>query len=124
MPKKRRPDREGEHRTAFERNRKIVLATQNVCGICGQEIDPVFKYPHPLSKTVDHIIPVAKGGHPSDLANLQAAHRWCNRQKSDKLMMSIRKENIYDENEEEKKIDLPLHFDWISYEPKPENKTN
>lgn len=118
MQKGRRPDREGAHRTAFERNRQIVLKTQNVCGICGKEIDPAFKYPHPLSKTVDHIIPIAKGGHPSDLSNLQAAHRWCNRWKSDKLVASLRKENIYDENSEEKAIDLPLHFDWTNYVPK------
>ena len=112
-----RPDREGQHRTAFEKNRKIVLATQNVCGICGREIDPGYKFPHPLSKTVDHIIPVAKGGHPSELLNLQAAHRWCNRWKSDRLIASLRKENIFDENEKEKKVDLPQHFDWVNYEP-------
>ena len=118
MPKSRRADREGTHRTAFERNRKIVMQTQNVCGICGQEIDPAYKYPHPLSKTVDHIIPIAKGGHPSDLSNLQAAHRWCNRQKSDKLMASLRKSKIFDEDGNgEKKIDLPLHFDWVNYVP-------
>ena len=46
-----------------------------------------LKYPDPMSKTVDHIIPIAKGGHPSDLSNLQLAHRCCNRQKSDKLFV-------------------------------------
>ena len=90
MASGKRPDRIGEHRTAFERNRKIILSTQNVCGICGKEIDPSFKYPHPLSATVDHIVPVAKGGHPSALSNLQAAHRWCNMWKKDKLMEGLR----------------------------------
>ena len=46
-----------------------------------------LKYPDPMSKTVDHIIPIAKGGHPSDLANLQLAHRWCNRQKGAKMFL-------------------------------------
>ena len=118
MTKQRRPDREGPHRKAFERNRQIVLKTQNICGICGKEIDPAYKFPHPLSKTVDHIIPVAKGGHPSDLSNLQAAHRWCNRWKSDKLVASLRKEKIFEEDENgENKIDLPQHFDWVNYVP-------
>lgn len=117
MPKELRADRQGAHRTTFERNRMIVLKTQNICGICGQEIDPAYKYPHPLSKTVDHIIPIAKGGHPSDLSNLQAAHRWCNRWKSDKLIASIRKDHLYDDSEAETVIDLPLHFDWQNYIP-------
>jgi len=121
--KQRRPDREGSYRTAFEKNRQIVLKTQNICGICGKEIDPRFKYPHPLSPTVDHIVPVSKGGHPSDLSNLQAAHRWCNRWKSDRLVASQRKENIFEENEKEnKKIDLPQHYDWSTY--RAENTEN
>ena len=64
-----RPDRDGTHRLAFERNKKKIYATQTVCGICGKPVDFSYKFPHPLSPCIDHIIPVAKGGHPSDLAN-------------------------------------------------------
>ena len=83
----RRKDRVGEFRTALEKNKRIIFKTQCTCGICGLPVDMDLKYPDPMSKTVDHIIPIAKGGHPSDLSNLQLAHRWCNRQKSDKLFM-------------------------------------
>ena len=109
-----RPDRVGEHRTAFEKNRKIILASQNTCGICGLEIDPSFKSPHPLSATVDHIIPVSKGGHPSDLGNLQAAHRICNLQKQDRLYIEEQKKNSKT-NSEDLKTALPQHMDWASY---------
>ena len=81
-----RPDKDGTHRLAFERNKKKIYATQTVCGICGEPVDFGLKYPHPLSPCIDHIVPVAKGGHPSDLDNLQLAHWTCNRQKSDKLI--------------------------------------
>ena len=81
-----RPDQNGTHRGAFERNKKKIYATQTVCGICGKPVDFSYKYPHPLSPCIDHIIPVAKGGHPSDISNLQLAHWTCNRQKSDKLI--------------------------------------
>ena len=81
-----RPDQNGTHRGAFERNKKKIYATQTVCGICGKPVDFSLKYPHPLSPCIDHIIPVAKGGHPSDISNLQLAHWTCNRQKSDKLI--------------------------------------
>lgn len=80
-----RADKFAGHRAQFLSNRKRILAVQEICGICGKPVDKNIKYPLPLSATVDHIIPIAKGGHPSDLANLQLAHFCCNRQKSDKL---------------------------------------
>ena len=81
-----RPDHDGTHRLAFERNKKKIYATQTVCGIYGKPVDFSYKFPHPLSPCIDHIIPVVKGGHPSDLDNLQLAHFCCNRAKSDKLV--------------------------------------
>ena len=87
--KRYRPDRNGPHRQQFEVNRKTILATQTICGICGKPVDKSLKSPHPMSATVDHIIPVSKGGHPSDITNLQLAHRCCNRAKSDKLASPI-----------------------------------
>lgn len=89
-----RKDRVGEFRTALDKNKKIIFQTQQICGICGQPVDMSLKYPDPMSKTVDHIIPIAKGGHPSDLSNLQLAHRWCNRQKSDKLFATGFQKNL------------------------------
>lgn len=80
-----RPDRSGSHQIQFRSNKKRILQTQSVCGICGKPVDKSIKYPHPLSPSIDHIIPIAKGGHPSALENLQLAHWVCNRQKSDKL---------------------------------------
>lgn len=109
----KRIDRTGEFRTAFEKNRQIILRTQKICAICGQEVDRRYKYPHPLSPSIDHIIPLAKGGHPSDLSNLQLAHRWCNRWKADKLIGT--KIDIVNEDQEINNFDLPLHFDWINY---------
>lgn len=80
-----RTDKFSGHRSQFLSNKKKILASQSTCGICGREVDKTLKYPHPLCATVDHIIPLDKGGHPSNLDNLQLAHFCCNRQKSDKL---------------------------------------
>lgn len=79
-----RPEHDPARSSVFKKNKKIILATQSVCGICGQMIDKSLKYPHPMSATVDHIIPCAKGGS-DELDNLQLAHRKCNRLKSDKM---------------------------------------
>ncbi len=113
-----RIDRAPGNRGAYEKARAKILKTQTVCGICGKPVDFSLKYPHPLSATVDHIVPVSKGGHPTDISNLQLAHRCCNRAKSDKLMEEILKEKAKDsEVETVSNRILPLHNDWINYRP-------
>lgn len=109
MAKLVRPDRTGSQRGAFESAKKKILATQSVCGICGKPVDKAFKFPHPLSPCIDHIIPVAKGGHPSDIANLQLAHMCCNRQKSDKL---VEKVHFQQSAELVSNRVLPQTYDW------------
>lgn len=106
-----RPDRSGSHQQQFRINKKKIYATQTVCGICGKPVDFSLKYPHPLSACIDHIIPIAKGGHPSALENLQLAHWCCNRQKSDKLV----EKQVFDQKVEavSNRV-LPQTFDWKS----------
>ena len=71
-----RPEADPARRAVFDKNKKIILATQSICGICGMPVDKSLKYPHPMSPSVDHIIPCARGGS-DDLDNLQLAHRKC-----------------------------------------------
>lgn len=115
MATRNRPDKDGSHRGAYEKNKKKVFATQSCCGICGKPVDFSIKYPNPLSACIDHIIPIDKGGHPSDINNLQLAHMTCNRMKSDTLLASkkdeVRKEVIGNRN-------LPQSMDWASYKGK------
>ena len=106
-----RADKTGSHRTEFLKNKKRILATQNICAICGTPVDMSIKAPDPMSPTVDHIIPIAKGGHPSSIDNLQLAHWTCNRQKSDKLFKNLeKKEPMVLGNR-----NLPQSVDWINY---------
>ena len=118
--KRNRPDHDGAHRLAFERNKKKILATQTLCGICGQPVDKTLPYPHPLSPCIDHIIPIDRGGHPSDMENLQLAHWICNRNKGNKLAIPKRtiatNENApAGGNSAASNRDLPLSMDWASY---------
>src|SRR5690625_6551682 len=112
-----RADRKRAHRANYERNRKRILATQNTCGICGHPVDLSLKSPHPMSPTIDHIIPIAKGGHPSDIDNLQLAHWTCNRQKSDK---------IFKQGHQTKQVvgnrNLTQRLNWIEYNKEKDNK--
>lgn len=104
-----RLDKEKGHRTAYEKNRKIILKTKNTCGICGKPVDMSLKPPNPLSPCIDHIIPVSKGGHPSDISNLQLAHWYCNRQKSDKLFTDKGESRSLGNR------NLPHAMDWRNY---------
>lgn len=65
-----------------DRHRRIIKGRRGPCAICGRPIDYSLPYLHPLEFVADHIIPFAKGG-PDTLENKQAAHRSCNRDKSD-----------------------------------------
>lgn len=108
-----RPDKQGKHRVAYEKNKKRILKTQTVCGICGKPVNKKLKTPDPMSPVIDHMIPVSKGGHPSAIENLQLAHRTCNRQKSDKMF------NNQQNNQQEKKVignrNLPQSINWGLY---------
>lgn len=114
----RRADRIGPHRRVYDKNRKRVLASQDICGICGRPVDKSLKFPDPMSAVIDHIIPVTKGGSPDDIDNLQLAHMCCNRAKSDKIFLSDKvgeqkkpvKETITNRN-------LPQSMDWTAYRP-------
>lgn len=106
-----RPDRDGVFQTQYKNNRKKILASNDTCAICGRPVDKTLKFPNPFSPTVDHIIPVAKGGHPSDINNLQLAHFVCNRKKSDKLFAD--KPNVKPHAVGNQ--DLPLSVDWLTF---------
>ena len=48
-----------------------------ICQLCGQRINRRLKYPNPRSGSIDHIVPLSKGGDDSPM-NVQATHLRCN----------------------------------------------
>lgn len=109
--KQSRPDRSGPHEAVYRRNRDYVLKTQDVCGICGRPIDSGLKHPHPMSKSLDHIVPISLGGHPFDRENMQAAHLMCNLQKGRSLQAARVAPATHPHNNR----DLPQSRDWRHY---------
>ena len=59
------------------------------CQLCGKKIDRRFKWPNPLSKSIDHIIAIINGGLDAP-HNVQAAHLLCNMEKSTKNIGQLR----------------------------------
>lgn len=79
------PDRAAENdRRKRARKRGATIGPVDIealwtghCGICLLPMDPDLPYPDPLSKSVDHIIPLVRGG-THEQSNLQYAHLRCN----------------------------------------------
>jgi len=57
---------------------------EGLCGICAEAIDLALDWPHRMSLTLDHIVPLARGGEHS-YQNSQVAHAVCNSRKNDRI---------------------------------------
>lgn len=85
-----------ERRQEIHRRRRARLARVSVgsvdldalwtgaCGICGSAIDPDLRAPDPMSRSIDHIVPISRGGAHAQ-ANLQWAHLVCNIRKGARM---------------------------------------
>lgn len=114
MATRNRPDRDGSAKTPYLRNRRRVISEASVCAICGKPLDKKLKFPHPMSVTADHIIPISRGGDPKDPDNLQAVHLICNQVKGTKLVVEKNK-NLEEDTKVISNRDLPLSVDWLHY---------
>lgn len=67
------------HEAESERYTAIEIAERDGwrCGICGRRIGKSYRHPHPRSLSIDHIVPISKGGDDVK-SNVQAAHLRCN----------------------------------------------
>lgn len=68
------------------------------CGICGRPIDlslPQYELRNgrrirtPWSLECDEIVPISRGGSPTNPNNLQPTHRVCNQRKGNKTMEEL-----------------------------------
>lgn len=81
-----------ERRDAWHRRRALLLEASTgepvilaeiaerdawVCGLCKLPVDATLAYPDPMSKSLDHIVPLTRGG-AHDPSNAQLAHLRCN----------------------------------------------
>lgn len=82
-------------RRAIERNASAVEPFSNaevfeadgwICQLCFEPVDPALPYPDPMSKSLDHRIPLAdpRGTHMRD--NAQLAHLTCNVRKGASML--------------------------------------
>jgi hypothetical protein len=58
---------------------------EGLCWICSRPVDPNLTYPDMMSKSIDHVIPIARGGGHV-WTNVAIAHLRCNVAKSAKVL--------------------------------------
>ena len=66
--------------------RKRVAKRGDPCAICCKPIDYALPRGHPMAYELDEIVPVSRGGSPTDPDNVQPTHAICNRKKGNKLI--------------------------------------
>lgn len=118
-----RPDHDGPERGIYSHNKAILRKTATICALCGMPLDKSLKYPHPMSTSIDHIIPVALGGK-STMDNLQATHLVCNKEKGTKLLCmpaattgkgKNNEEGLSNSSVKKKSSEIPQYIDWSNY---------
>ncbi len=66
--------------------RRQVLAEESYCHLCGGT-EFVDEPRHPMSRTVDHVVPLSEDGRLLDRRNLRLAHYSCNSSKGGRRRM-------------------------------------
>lgn len=64
-------------------------AGNHSCILCGQPIDDTLPPNHPMSRTLEHLTPISRGG-THDIDNLDFAHFRCNSSKNNKTLEEYR----------------------------------
>ena len=75
-PNQRMDSRRWKNTVTRERHRLERHPEQAVCWLCGNTIDMQLPTSHPMSFTLDHIVPLARGGNLH--GEVRPAHRSCN----------------------------------------------
>lgn len=88
---KNRPGRDGNAKRSKDRKRarfhgacyepirraRVYERDLWMCGICHLPVDNALEYPHPMSASLDHRVPLSRGGDHL-YSNVQCAHLACN----------------------------------------------
>jgi 5-methylcytosine-specific restriction endonuclease McrA len=94
--RRRRKERDKRRRRALKRGARsesytlaeIAVRDGHLCGLCHAQVPMDLAVPHPQAPTVDHVVPLAKGGDDTR-ANVQLAHFICNSLKGDRDVQQL-----------------------------------
>jgi 5-methylcytosine-specific restriction endonuclease McrA len=59
-----------------------------ICAICQEKIDPLERFPSCEAATIEHLIPLSRGGSHS-MDNIRPAHARCNSMKGNRTLEEL-----------------------------------
>jgi hypothetical protein len=59
----------------YRRLQAQVFAEETLCWLCGGWVDPSLPPNHDMARSVDHVVPLGRGGNLLDRRNARLAHR-------------------------------------------------
>ena len=68
----------GRSGAAYERLKRQVWREERVCWLCGKPVDKSLPHTSRWSKSLDHVLPLHRGGAMLARSNARLAHRTCN----------------------------------------------
>lgn len=84
----RRASQKRSPQVAQVSRKAIITRDRRACYLCGDVLDPMHKRPHPKAITLDHVVPLSRGGaHTAD--NLRVACYSCNMRKNTKMLCEL-----------------------------------
>ena len=63
---------------------RVFEEYKSLCNICDEFVDITLQEGLPMSPTVDHVVPISKGGAPLDILNMRPCHDAHNKLKGTK----------------------------------------
>jgi 5-methylcytosine-specific restriction endonuclease McrA len=83
-----------KHSAAYQKAAKVFKEQCKaqgvvVCYFCGEYINMDLHHYDKWSFTVQHIVPVSRGGGVADIENMAPAHRRCNAQEGNRLAGTV-----------------------------------
>jgi hypothetical protein len=78
-------ERDGRKKRGPDFRRSLARRYGWNCYLCHRPTNPDIRWPHPLSASTDHVVPLSAGGK-DDRTNIRLAHWHCNEEKGDQLL--------------------------------------
>ena len=89
-------DQRSINNASWRKLRAQVMREEDVCYICGRQVDKSLPGTAPMGPQVDHIVARSEGGAVFERSNLHLVHSRCNQRKKNKDLDAIRYDELND----------------------------
>ena len=89
-------DQQSINNSSWRKLRAQVMREEDVCYICGRQVDKSLPGTAPMGPQVDHVVARSEGGAVFERSNLHLVHSRCNQRKKNKDLDLVRYDELND----------------------------